>query len=98
MVEDAVTVAPHAYTVLLENERVRVLESRMKPGEKTEMHSHPAFVAIALKDGKFKFTLPDGQSVDVEMKAGETLYDEASDHTAENVESTEGHTILVELK
>ena len=43
--EDAVKVAPHVYKVALENDRVRVLETRMKPGDKTSMHSHPAVVA-----------------------------------------------------
>ena len=35
MADDAVSVAPHVYKVLLENDRVRVLDSRMKPGETT---------------------------------------------------------------
>ena len=51
MPEDAVKVAPHAYKVVLENDKVRVLESRMKPGDKTEMHGHPALVAVAMGTG-----------------------------------------------
>src|SRR2546426_1094987 len=31
MAQDAVQVAPHVYTVILENERVRLLEGRLKP-------------------------------------------------------------------
>ena len=57
MAEDAIKIAPHAYKVVLDNDRVRVLESRMKPGDKTEMHGHPAVVACAVIGGKFKFTL-----------------------------------------
>ena len=38
---DAVTVAPNNYKTLLENDRIRLLEYRGKPGDKTEMHSHP---------------------------------------------------------
>ena len=41
MSEDAVKVAPNSYKSILENERVRVLEYRGKPGDKTAMHSHP---------------------------------------------------------
>ena len=41
MAEHAATVAPHAYRVLFENERVRLLEVSMEPGSSTEMHSHP---------------------------------------------------------
>ena len=35
------------YRVVLENDRVRVLEYRDKPGEKTTMHAHPDFVVLA---------------------------------------------------
>ena len=32
------------YRVVLENPQVRVLEYRDRPGDKTHMHAHPAFV------------------------------------------------------
>jgi quercetin dioxygenase-like cupin family protein len=98
MAEDAVKVAPHAYKVLLENDRVRVLESRMKPGDRTEMHSHPALVAYAIQDGRFKFTFPDGASEEIELQAGQVIFSDAVTHSTENVGTTEGHVILVELK
>ena len=34
--------APQNYKVLLENSQVRVIEYRIKPGEKEPMHSHPS--------------------------------------------------------
>lgn len=95
---DAVKVAPHAYKVVLENDRVRVLESRMKPGETTEMHSHPDLVACALSAAKFKFTLPDGQSMVIELNAGDAVFVGAVDHSTENIGSNDGHVLLVELK
>ena len=36
------------YTLVLENERVRVLEYRDEPGDKTSMHAHRAFVLQGL--------------------------------------------------
>ncbi len=42
--DDAVKTDPDKYKVVLENERVRVLEYRDKPGQKTKMHTHPDFV------------------------------------------------------
>jgi beta-alanine degradation protein BauB len=98
MPSDAVTVAPHLYTVVLENERVRVLAVRGKPGDKTERHAHPAYLAIAITDGKFRFTRPDGQAVDVEFKAGQAIYQNPVEHTTEITGTTEAHVILVELK
>ena len=98
MVEDAVEVAPHVYRVIMENDRVRVLDTTMKPGDTTAMHSHPAVVAYAISGGKFKFTSPDGQSMEMEVPAGHAMYMDASEHATENVGTTEGHIILVELK
>ncbi len=96
--DDAVTVAPHVYKVLVDNAKVRVLESRMKPGEKTSMHSHPAVVAYAVNDGKYKFTSPDGQSMEIEMSAGQAMDMDSMEHATENVGSTEGVALLIELK
>lgn len=95
---DAVTVAPHLYKVVLENERVRVLEVRARPGEKTEMHSHPSVVAIAISDGQFKFTSPDGQSMEAELKAGQVMYLDPVDHSTEIAGNRDVHVLLVELK
>jgi len=98
MPRDAVTVAPHAYKVVQENDRVRVLEFRGKPGDKTAMHSHPGTVVIAITDGKFKFTLPNGQSIEAELKAGQTLCQDAVEHTTEVMGTSEAHVVIVELK
>ena len=95
---DAVAVAPHFYKVVLESDRVRVLEFRGTPGDKTELHSHPAMVAIALTDGKYRFTSPDGQTMDVELTAGQAMYLDAVEHATEIAGTTEAHGLLVELK
>ena len=42
MAQDLAKVAPNTTKVLLDNDRVRVLEVQYKPGEKAAMHSHPA--------------------------------------------------------
>ena len=97
MAGDAVSVAPNLYKVLLENDKVRVLETRYGPGVKSEMHSHPDTVVVALTLLKAKFTLADGQTVDIEMQAGESGFVEAQDHTVENTGTSEIHAVLVEL-
>jgi beta-alanine degradation protein BauB len=97
-VQDSVTVAPHIYKVLFENERVRVLEVRMKPGESSAMHSHPAYAIYPLSDATATFTSPDGDRVEVEMKAGETLWHEAESHAVENRGTSEARVVLFELK
>jgi len=98
MAQDVMKVAPESHKVLLENDRVRVLEFRIKPGKKDATHSHPDYLVYALTPGKFKFTLPDGKTFDGEEKAGEVLFLEAKTHAHENVGSTEAHGLLIELK
>ena len=55
MAQDVVKVAPDQFKVVLENEHVRVLEFRMKPGEKEAMHTHPATVHIELTPIRYKY-------------------------------------------
>lgn len=98
MAGDAITVAPHVYKVLMENDKVRILDTRMGPGETTEMHSHPAVVAIAVVGGKFKFTSPDGQTMEAELETGQAMYLDAVDHATENTGSSAAHVVLIELK
>jgi quercetin dioxygenase-like cupin family protein len=98
MADDAVTAAPHVYKILVENDRVRVLEARLKPGYRTPMHSHPANVAVAIRDGKFNFTLADGLSSHAEMKAGDVMYFDAVEHSTENATGEDVHAVLIELK
>jgi quercetin dioxygenase-like cupin family protein len=95
---DAVTTAPHAYKVLLENDRVRVLEYRGGPGVKAEMHSHPDLVAVAIGGGKVRFTLANGQTQDADLGNSEAGFFEATEHMTENVGTSEIHMVLVELK
>ena len=98
LAQDPVKVSPTTYKVLLDNDRVRVLDVRLKPGQKVPMHSHPAYVVYALSDFKVKFTLPDGKTADVDGKAGVASWRDAESHAAENVASSELHVLNVELK
>ncbi len=96
--QDPVKVAPEKCKVLLENDRVRVLDFWLKPGDKLPMHSHPAAVTYFMTTGKVKTTLPDGKSTEMEPKAGEARWAEAVTHANENTGATEAHVIVVELK
>ena len=98
MVGDAIQVAPNSYKTVFENDRVRLLEYRGGPGNKTEMHSHPDVLAYAVVGGKFKFTHEDGQSFEAELGSGESMFVEGENHATENTGSTNAHILLVELK
>lgn len=98
MAGDAVEVAPHAYKVLDENDRVRVLEYKLRPGEKTELHRHPDHEAITTSAGKFRFTTADGDVTEAELEAGQTIFLAAADHRTENIGDSEATGFIVELK
>jgi quercetin dioxygenase-like cupin family protein len=97
MAVDVVTVAPDV-KVLLENDRVRVLESTLKPGEVEGMHTHPAYVAYFLTPTTLKITTPDGNSSVKNPAAGKVLYGDGATHQIENVGDTLQRVLVIELK
>ena len=96
--KDPVKTSPQYYKVLLENDQVRVLEYRLKAGEKEAMHSHPAGVVYVLSGGKLKFSYPDGRTGERAAATGETIWREPTTHAVENIGDTEAHAIAVDLK
>lgn len=97
--QDPVKVAPKNFKVLLENDHVRVLDFHSKPGEKIPMHSHPGYVAYSITgSGKTTFTFPDGKTIEVPAKAGQTTWRDAETHATEYTGKGETHVVLVELK
>ena len=96
--QDAVKVDPKHYQVEFENEQVRVLRISYGPGEKSVMHEHPANVAVFLTDGQAQFTLPDGKSQEVPLKAGTTRWGAGEKHLPANIGDKPFELILVELK
>ena len=96
--QDAVKVDPKHYTVVSENDQVRILRVHYGPHEKSVMHSHPATVAVFLTDAKGQFAYPDGKKEDFAAKAGEAQYAAATTHLPENTGDTGLDLIVVELK
>jgi quercetin dioxygenase-like cupin family protein len=96
---DPVKADPDHYKVLLDNDRVRVLEFRSAPGDKTPMHSHPDYITYNFNDGRTKFSYPGGKpAVEVEAKAGGVIWHGAETHAGENIGGTEMRILIVELK
>src|SRR5438552_5552504 len=72
--QDPVKVDPKHYSVVFENDAVRVLHIHYPVGEKSVMHSHPDSVAVFLEDQKAKMTHPDGKSEEMSGKKGEAIF------------------------
>lgn len=85
-------------TVKFENERVRVLELLLKPGQSERQHSHPQYVLYPLNDYRVRNTNGDGTVRVFERKAGEVFWGGPITHGGENVGTTDVHAIIVELK
>src|SRR5437868_13814346 len=96
--QDAVKVDPKHYTVVSENDQVRILKVHYGPHEKSVMHSHPASVAVFMSDSNGKFTYPDGKTENMTTKEGEAGYTEAVTHLPEDTGDKPLDLILVELK
>jgi quercetin dioxygenase-like cupin family protein len=85
-------------TVKFENDRVRVLELRLKPGEGEGFHYHPQYLLYAITNYRVKNTAADGTSKVFERKAGDLMWGEPITHKGENIGDTEVHALIVELK
>jgi quercetin dioxygenase-like cupin family protein len=96
--DDPAKLSPRYYKVLLDNEQVRVLEYRLKPGEKEVTHSHPAGVVYGFNESKVRSTLLNGKTTESAGKAGDVFWRDAIMHSLENIGSNEVHSLAVELK
>ena len=94
---DPVVTDPDAYRVVFENERVRVLEYRDRPGHRTTPHAHPDSVMYTLSSFRRRLHHGDEQR-DVELPAGHVGWLPAQEHAGENIGDTETHVVFVELK
>jgi hypothetical protein len=84
--------------VLFENERVKVTETRIKPGEKNEMKMRNDRVNVHIKAAEFRVHYPDGKTEDFHQKAGSVRFNEAGTSSTENIGKSESHTVIVTLK
>jgi quercetin dioxygenase-like cupin family protein len=88
----------YAYRVAFENEDVRVMQVRLKPGDTIPMHFHPHHVVYINSPGKLRFAFPEGAPLVSETKIGEVYWGPAGKNSTENIGQTEVNAIVVELK
>jgi hypothetical protein len=94
---DPTVTDPENYTVVFENDRVRVLRYRDTPGTQTHLHHHPDSVMITLSDFTREITV-DGAVRQVELHPGGASWLSDQSHVGHNVGSTDTHVMFVELK
>jgi quercetin dioxygenase-like cupin family protein len=103
---DAIVAAPDHHEVLLETDRVRVLDSRVPPGDSTPVHTHrwPAVLYILGEsdfvrhdtDGNVIF---DSRNEPRNSNVGKAVWSPPlAPHLVKNVGDGEIHVISIELK
>ena len=93
---DFLEAAPTQTKVLVENDKVRVIEVKFKKGDKVPMHSHPDIVLYVIKGGKTRFFDESGKMMESMSKDGSAAFRPATTHAHEHLDDV--HAIVVELK
>ncbi len=98
--QDAAKIDPRNYRVVLENDKVRVLDYASQPGSGVcgvGRHSHPAHVTVQMTPVKVKVTSVDSKSQVIDVPAGAIFFEPAVVHTTENL-GGDSHAYLIEIK
>jgi predicted metal-dependent enzyme (double-stranded beta helix superfamily) len=107
---DAVAAAPKSHHVLMENDRVRVVEVIIQPGEKEPVHTHrwPSVMMVDQaariryydEDGEVAFESPEHEDVEtVNTTPPQTEWMEPEGpHAVANIDAQPYHAVRVELK
>lgn len=98
VIPDPAAVYKDNYKILLENDRVRVMDFKLRKGDSEDFHMHPAHVLYVITGFQIMFKLPDGRVAIRRTKAGDVLFSEAVTHSPTNIGDTDAHGILIELK
>jgi hypothetical protein len=97
MAPDPTETDPDKYKIVFENDRVRVLEYRDSPGDRTSPHRHPDSVMYTLSAFERRL-IHSGEERDVRSESGRVSWLKAQEHSGENIGTTETHVLFVELK
>lgn len=103
---DAMARAPGHHELLLENGNVRVLDTRVKPGERTPVHAHewPAALYVLGWSDFVRFdpqgnVLVDSRTMASKPAVGTAIWGPPiGPHYVENVGTTDLHILAIEIK
>ena len=102
---DAMTAAPDHHSVLLENEQVRILDTRLGPGKRTPVHAHewPAALYVLswsdfIRRDAAGTILVDSRERPLPSLGAGLWIDPLPPHSVENIGSADLHIIAVEVK
>ena len=94
------TTAPPANTLLFENERTRVWEMLIEPGDTYPIHAHEyPYLSLIMESASLALIGEDGSEEKLEAEAGAVIWGKPPDvHGVRNVGRTRFRNRLVEFK
>ncbi len=96
---DAAKVASKTHKTLFENDKVRVLEVTIQPGEKEPVHTHPyKSITIVEKPSRIKYYDEDGNVLEEVQIEGVSWLEPTGLHAAENTGSDVFKGYRIEMK
>ena len=97
---DFVLSHPEFNKVLVDNDRVRVIEFTLEAGEKEPLHSHPDRILYVVEGGIIRAEYETGEPVEFDVVTGTAMYRAAdgTKHTAENISDARVRIIITEFK
>jgi hypothetical protein len=81
-----------------ENDRTRVLRLTLAAGEKIPSHDDRAGVLVCIAGCRVRFSMPGGDTLDVELKAGETRWMPDTRRAARNLADGPLEMLYIESK
>jgi quercetin dioxygenase-like cupin family protein len=85
-------------SVDFENDRARVLRLTLPAGESIPIHDDRAGILVCVVGCRIRFTLSNGQSQDLELKAGETRWMPDARHATSNIAAAPLEILYIEPK
>jgi quercetin dioxygenase-like cupin family protein len=98
LAQDMVAVAGKQAKVLVDNDKVRVIEITVPPGGTTGMHSHGNNLVVWITPSDGEQTMGDGTKKPIHRKPGDVVYSGPVVHATVNQGKTTTTAIVIELK
>jgi predicted metal-dependent enzyme (double-stranded beta helix superfamily) len=102
---DAMAAAPDHHEILFENDRVRILDTRLAPGQQTPIHAHewPAALYVLswsdfLRRDKQGNILVDSRDRATPALGSGLWIEPLPPHSVENIGSADLHIVAIEVK
>ena len=84
--------------VLLDNDKVKVVENIRHPGSLAPMHTHKAYIAYFFGPCKLQFKFPDGKTKVRDIPAGKLVWSDGTTHEVTVLGNQDLHTLHIQFK